>query len=227
MQTNSITTEFKRKRPVGIKGWYWKLDWDMLDSSWNGHNWSWNSSYSSWHNWTWQSYYASSTSNRVEIPNSNELYMENWQSFSLWFWIKPTYSSGQSVTKGVISMTQNIDSTQWWSIHNDSVSRKREFRTKVSWQSQNAKQLSNLTRSSNERFHFVITYDWSTLKYYKNGTLLWSFSYTIWNANTTYPLYIWYASTWNATWSAYYEDVFFMKNYCLSQTEITKIYQDT
>ena len=227
MQSKNITPSFKRKRPVWLKWWYWKLNWNMLDSSWNWHDWNWNSNYTTWHKaWT-QSYNASSSSYYVNIPSSSELYMQNWESFSFWFRVCPKYWSWTWSTFWVISMTRNVDSYSWRSIHNDSMSRNRQFRTHANWQSQNSNQLTALTWNANERFHLVITYDWTTVKYYKNWTLLWSFTYTVWDCSTSYNLTIWYASTWSAYWNALFQEAFYMKNKCLTQAEITKIYSDT
>lgn len=211
-------------RPSTLKWWYWKLDGNMNDSSWNWHNGSWTGNYVTWHNWQWQS--VSSASYRVQIPNSSELYMTNGEKFSFGFWIKPVYGSWTGSTYWVISMTTNIDYNTWWSIHNDSGSRNRQFRTHASWWSLQSTQLSSLTWSTNEWFHFVITYDWSKVYYYKNWTLLNSFNRTVGNCTTTDPLYIWYATTWSAYWNAVYDDVFYMKNYCLSASEISMIYSN-
>ena len=217
---------FHWKRPEWVKWWYWELNWNMQDSSWNWHNWSWTANYSTWHK-TWiQSYYAQNSNYKVSIPNSSELYMWSWESFSFWFRIKPTYWKWTAWTYWVISMTQNVDSYAWRSIHNDSTSRDWQIRIHANWQSQVWGSLSDLNFNANERFHFVITYDWTTLKYYKNAELVWSMTLSIWDCSQTQPLLIWYANTWNATWSAYYDNVFFMKNYCLSQNEISKMYSE-
>lgn len=213
-------------RPSNLKWWYWELDGNMNDGSWNWHTGSWTSHYTTDRNGTvnW-AYDASSSSYYVSIPNSSELYMTNGESFSFWFWIKPYYWIGTGSTYWVISMTQSIAYYPWWSIHNDSNSRNWQFRTRASWQSTVVNSLSALSFNANEWFHFVITYDGTSVKYYKNATLLWSFTYTVWDCSTSYPLTIWYASTWSATWYAAYDDTFYMKNYCLSKAEIEEIYE--
>lgn len=211
-------------RPSTLKGWYWKLNWNMDDSTWNWHTGSWTANYVTWHDGVSQAYDASSSSYYVSIPNSSELYPINWESFSFWFWIKPSYSSWTYSTRWVISMTQNIDWYRWWSIHEDGGSGNWQFRTN-NW-SLDSTQLSSLSWNSWEWFHFVLTYDGSTVRYYKNGVLLNSFSRTVWNCDTTYPLTIGYASTWSSSWEAIYEDAFYMKNYCLDWTEVATIYSD-
>ena len=211
-------------RPSTLKGWYWKLNWNMDDSTWNWHTGSWTANYVTWHDGVSQAYDASSSSYYVSIPNSSELYPMSWESFSFWFWIKPSYSSWIYSTRWVISMTQNIDRSRWWSIHNDWWDGYWQFRTN-NW-SLSSTSLTSLTWSSWERFHFVITYDGSTVKYYKNWTLLNSFSRSVWNCDTTYPLTIGYASTWYSSWQAVYQDAFYMKDYCLNWTEVASIYSD-
>lgn len=213
-------------RPSGVRWGYWKLDWNMDDSSWCGHNGSGNSNYVTWHiDWT-QAYNASSTSYNVNVANSSDLYMGSWEKFSFWFWIKPNYSISTGATYWVISMTRNIDSYTWRSIHNDSNSRNRQLRLRWSgWAL--TQQLTWLSWSSGERFHFVITYDGSTFRYYKNSVQVGSFTWSTGDCATGYPLTIWYASTWNAYGNAVYQEAFYMKNYCLTQDEITKIYAYT
>ena len=212
------------KRPTWVLWWYWKLDWDMTDSSWCWHNGTWTANYVTWHKaWT-QAYNASSTSYYVSVANSSDLYPTSWENFSVAFWIKPAYASWTAATYWPISMTRNIDSYTWWSMHNDSGSRNWQFRTRKSWWSTQSTQLSSLTWSANEWFHFTLTYDGTTVKYYKNWTLLNSFTRTFWDCSTTYPLTIWYASTWSATANAAMQEVMVMKNYCLSQDEINMIY---
>lgn len=212
-------------RPSTLKWWFWKLNGNMDDSTNNWHNGSWNSSYTTDRNGTanW-AYNASSTSYYVSIPNSSDLYMTSWENFSFWFWIKPSYWIWTGSTYWVISMTQNVDSYPWRSIHNDSVSKNWQIRIHANWSWGAWWQLSNLSWSANEWFHFVVTCDWTTIKYYKNWELLWDVSYTSWDCSTSYPLTIWYASTWNASWYATYDDVFYMKDYCLSGAEISSIY---
>lgn len=223
---NAYIGEYVWTRPSNLKWWYWRLDGNMNDSSWNLHTGSWTPHYTTDRNGTanW-AYDASSSSYYVSIPNSSELYMTSGEKFSIWFWIQPHYSSWAGYTYWVISMTQNVDSYPWWSIHNDSITKTWQFRARTNWQPMGFS-LSALSFNVNERFHFVITYDWTNIKYYKNATLLWSEPYTSWDCSTTYPLTIWYASTWYASWNAAYDDVFYMKDYCLSWNEIKNIYDN-
>lgn len=213
------------KRPSTLKWGYWKLDWNMNDSTGNWHTGSWTANYTTDRNWvTNWAYNASSISYYVSVPNSAELYMMNGESFSLGFWIKPSYSSWTYSTRWVISMTQTVDWAKWRSIHEDWGSGNRQFRTN-NW-SLSSTQLSSLTWSSWEWFLFILTYDWTTIKYYKNGTFLNSFNRSVGNCDTTYPLTIGYASTWNSSWRAIYQDVFYMKDYCLTDNEVAKIYNE-
>ena len=212
-------------RPSTLKWGYWKLDWNMDDSTWNWHTWSWTAHYTQDRNWvTDWAYDASNSSYYVGVFSSSELYPMNWESFSFWFWIKPSYAGGTVATHWIISMTQNIDRYRWWSIHNDWWDGYWHFRTN-NW-TLTSTPLTSLTWDSWDWFHFVITYDGSTVRYYKNWTLLDSFSYTVWDCNTNYALTIGYARTWYSSWNAAYQDVFYMKDYCLNWTEVASIYSD-
>ena len=91
VQTNSITTDFFKRQPSSITVAYYKLNWNLNDSSWNNRN-----ATQSW--WT------------ITYPNSKYARFSSWYAkFNNWF--PNTWWTTDNIT---ISLFARNISPSWW-----------------------------------------------------------------------------------------------------------------
>ena len=209
----------KYKRPTGVKGWLWFMNDNLNDSSWNSHNASWTVTYTSWK--FWKALNANST--YWTVSNTADLQIASGESFSIWFWIYQLEADTSSNLWCFLCKTNNIDTSKWWIFYRWSGSKKYTFRTNNWTLTSTAFDISWL---QNAWHHLCVTYDWTTLKWYLDAVQQWSNTYTVGNCTESNNITIgyWWVNSLYPDYAKWYMDeVFFMKNYCLSQAEITAI----
>ena len=196
VQTNSILASFDRK-PDENTLVYWKLDWNLNDSSWNNRNWTWNVTFETKFNQLVAKF--SWSQNVYRTDQAFDLYWS--QNYTL------------SIRVNVSQFTSKLNSfwiCESWSTSTQDKGIEINPNWSASWYiwDWNAKRVtsSSWIIQINQRYNLTSTFDWSTLKIYVNGELKWSVatsqSYNFQNPtlmlsryhSSDSSYYIWYAS---------------------------------
>ena len=162
---------------------YYSFDNQNLnDGSWNNRNWTWYSW--AWSYTTWvKSYWANNWNRWIKIPS-----FIAWD-FTVSFWVKPS--------NNWLDIQTMFGSVDWDStvgrIHLHMYNSWVSWSVISLWLSTDGTYNASQGITRNSRNHIVLTKSWSTLKLYKNKTLILTRSYnTYTHANGTWLVWNWY-----------------------------------
>lgn len=226
VQGMSITTSFEWK-PDANTIWYYKLEWNVNDYSWNNRNltnsWitfttSWSLTVAKLSSWS-NAYYQNNTLFNKSYPFTYSAYI-NADSIPSW------YYDTKEINTNLIVWIQNW--TDLWTHDKDLCV---WLSNKAIWYNYpwEAKYVSWWTISTWTRYNLTLTYDWSNMKLYVNATLVWTvacaYSYT-WYTNAR--LTIW--KSWTTRWSSWFKwkiSKVVVENKARTQTEIQNFVNKT
>ena len=205
--------------------WYWKLQSDLLDSSWNNKNaswyswtWSfWNVAWKTWARITWNSSTRYTTQHVITpIVHNTEFTYFWWFIFTGEYsttWVRPWFVMN--------ARTENANSVQVWLRQSASYKIHAIIDQQVYWPIANAPTL-------NTWYFFALSVSNSKIKVYLNWTLV--FEQTIssysWNWWTNWRIWTWNYNWWYV-WMDWYVRQSWLYNRILTDAEISKIYNKT
>lgn len=160
---------------------YQWLNWNALDSTWS-YNWSANSI--TWDStnqklWSWCGSFNGSSS-YISYSGRWHSGFGSWYTYSLWWKMPSTLPWADSAPIG----------TDYFYIRY--INWSKRFRVAdYSWSVEPVIETANNTAVANTWFHFIATYDGSTLYFYLDNSLVWSSSLP----------WIWSTGRWETIWS--------------------------
>jgi hypothetical protein len=232
-KVNKIRVGTKQVRPETIPTswllWYRPLQSDLKDASWNWKDWSWYSgtgSFGTQWNYKWAYVTRASSSPwkstqhivtpvvRSSLPISICVWICYTQmSDSYWLWRGSFTSQNPNAQYFITQWLRSADNKNPYAVVNN-----------VGYK------LSSSAPTANTWYFIVITYDWSSLKYYLNGSLtntlsssannIWDWAFRFWCA--------WYDGNEHAYWwTTWYIRHCAIYNRVLTDAEVLQFYNNT
>ena len=194
VQSSSITTDFWRHPSANTLARY-KLDWDLLDRSWNWYNWTrsvWTPKYSQLSSWLKVAEFSWNWS-RVETTFT-------WtpKTISAWIYKSTTLWDPKQDNWKQIMWQNSADNWNWWIFRVCNNTTRPYWSMFQNWQMPNDvvyKQWNYFDKWQN----FVCIVNWNTTKFYINNVLVWTLNKAI---SVQRSLRMWlapYDSWWDLT----------------------------
>ena len=207
-QSGSVTTDFWWK-PSANTLFYIKNDWEISDHSQYAHvmNWYWTEQYTTLSNgrkvakFNW--------SNLIHSDPYNE--WNSYTTFTLHWWLRKT-STVSSDTSPFWWMwrSQSSSSTtdRWWAKwQTEPLATSNWYIIYWWWTTEWIRNLNVWYIPSTSSFDLMtFTFNWKTVKVYKNATLIWSWTWSInikWWSTTWTTLFAWWWWSYNWIWNAF------------------------